>query len=142
MCGTALSRVVVVDGDADELRAGLDQLGNLLDGRGGVGGVGIGHRLDDDGGVGADLDLSRMLPILTVTVLRRWISGMDDLTGSLPEGGNGPPGRPPGKKDPTLIRQRRRRIHGGYCPLRRKIQPSHAVQTTTVALIASRKIAP
>ena len=53
-----LSGVVVVDGDADELGAGFDELGNLLDGRGGVGGVGVGHRLDDDGGIGADFDVA------------------------------------------------------------------------------------
>ncbi len=56
MCGTALSGGVVVDGDADELGSGFDQVGGLLDGRGDVGGVGVGHRLHDDRGFGADFD--------------------------------------------------------------------------------------
>ena len=37
-----------VDGDADELRAGMRQPGDLDRGRVRVGGVGVGHRLDDD----------------------------------------------------------------------------------------------
>ena len=76
--------VVIVDGDADQLRAGCDQLGNLLDGRRGVGGVGIGHRLDDDRELRSRH--ARTWPILTVTVFLRWISGMGDLMSSLPEG--------------------------------------------------------
>ena len=41
---------VVVDGDADELGASAREGGDLLDGGFDVGGVGVGHRLDDDGG--------------------------------------------------------------------------------------------
>jgi hypothetical protein len=57
--GDGFRGVVVVDGDADELGAGFDELGDLLDGGGGVGGVGVGHGLHDDGGFGADFDLTR-----------------------------------------------------------------------------------
>ena len=49
---------VVVDGDADELGAGFDELGDLLDGRGRVGCVGVGHGLHDDGGIRTDADLT------------------------------------------------------------------------------------
>ena len=38
-------RIVVVDGDADQLRAGAGQGGDLLDGGGDVGGIGVGHGL-------------------------------------------------------------------------------------------------
>ena len=43
--------VVIVDGDADHLGAGAGEGGYLLDGGFDVGGVGVGHRLDDDGDV-------------------------------------------------------------------------------------------
>ena len=55
-----LRGVVVVDGDADELRAGAREGGDLLDGRLDVGGVGIGHRLDDDGSGGAGEDAANV----------------------------------------------------------------------------------
>ena len=49
--------LVVVDGDPHDLGAGARQLDHLR-GRGGdVGGVGVGHRLDDDGRAAADDDL-------------------------------------------------------------------------------------
>ena len=54
--GHGFGGVVVVDGDADELGAGAGEGGDLLDGGLDVGGVGVGHRLDDDRGVGADTD--------------------------------------------------------------------------------------
>ena len=56
--GNGLRRLVVVDGDADQLRAGAGERGDLLDGALDVGGVGVGHRLDDDGGGGADTDFA------------------------------------------------------------------------------------
>ena len=49
-----LGGLVVVDGDADEFGAGFNELGDLLDGRGGIGRVGVGHGLHDDGSLGAD----------------------------------------------------------------------------------------
>ena len=51
--GDGSGGVVVVDGDADDLGAGAGEGGDLLDGGLDVGGVGVGHGLDDDGGVGA-----------------------------------------------------------------------------------------
>ena len=56
--GNGLGGFVVVDGDADHLGAGAGEGGDLLDGGFDVGGVGIGHRLDDDGDVGTDADAS------------------------------------------------------------------------------------
>ena len=47
---------VVVDGDADKLGAGAGECGDLLNGGFDVGGVGVGHRLDDDRSVGTDAD--------------------------------------------------------------------------------------
>ena len=48
--------LVDVDGDPDQLGARLRELDALLRGRRGVGGVGVGHRLDDDRRAAADLD--------------------------------------------------------------------------------------
>src|SRR6185437_4111284 len=48
--GDGCRRGFGVDGDTDELGAGAGERGDLLDGGFGVGGVGVGHRLDDDGG--------------------------------------------------------------------------------------------
>jgi hypothetical protein len=45
-----------VDGDADQLRSRVGEGFDLRDRRRDVRGVGIGHRLDDDGGAAADLD--------------------------------------------------------------------------------------
>ena len=56
--GDGFGGVVVVDGDANEFGAGAGEGGNLLDGGFDVGGVGIGHRLDDDGGAGAYADVA------------------------------------------------------------------------------------
>ena len=56
-----------VHGDAHHLRAGVGQLDALLRGGGDVGGVGIGHGLDDDGRAAAD----RYWPTFTPCVLRR-----------------------------------------------------------------------
>ena len=47
-----------VDGDAHQLGAGLGQRHHLIDGGGGVGGVGIGHGLDHDGVVAAHPDVA------------------------------------------------------------------------------------
>ena len=62
--------VFVVDGDADDLRAGEGQGCNLVDGALDVGGVGVGHRLDDDRDFPADADLpdldGRRLPALNL----------------------------------------------------------------------------
>ena len=52
--GNGLRGVVIVDGDADHLRAGAGERGDLLDGGLDVRGVGVGHRLDDDRSGGAD----------------------------------------------------------------------------------------
>ena len=60
-------RLVAVDGDADQLRAGARQRRHLGDGGVDVGGVGVGHRLDDDRRAAADLTL----PTMTATVRRR-----------------------------------------------------------------------
>ena len=49
-----LGRLVAVDGDADELGAGAGERRDLRDGRVDVGGVGVGHRLHDDGRAAAD----------------------------------------------------------------------------------------
>jgi hypothetical protein len=56
--GNGLGGFVVVNGDANHLRAGAREGGDLLDGAVDVGGIGVGHRLDDDGGVGADADIA------------------------------------------------------------------------------------
>jgi hypothetical protein len=45
-----------VDGDAHDLRPGAGQLGHLCSGGRGVRGVGVGHRLHDDGRAAADED--------------------------------------------------------------------------------------
>ncbi len=47
-----------VHGDADEFRSGLGEFEALLRGGGDVGGVGVGHRLDDHRRAAADLDLA------------------------------------------------------------------------------------
>ena len=57
-----------VYGDADEFRARLREFQALLRGGGDVRGVGVGHRLDDDGRAAADLDLAdldadRLVPL-------------------------------------------------------------------------------
>ncbi len=50
--------VIVVDRDADQLGTGARQRGDLLDRGLDVRRVGVGHRLHDDGCVGADADLA------------------------------------------------------------------------------------
>ena len=62
--GNGLGGVVVVDGDADHLRAGAGEGGDLLDGAFDVGGVGVGHGLHDDGVRRSPV---RTPPMLTVT---------------------------------------------------------------------------
>ncbi len=57
--------LVAIDGDADDLGAGAPQLRHLAHGRLDIGGVGIGHRLDDDRGAAAhhhatDIDADRL----------------------------------------------------------------------------------
>jgi hypothetical protein len=51
-------RVLGVDGDPDQLRAGPPQLLDLVRRRLGVGRVGVGHRLHDDRRVAADLHVA------------------------------------------------------------------------------------
>ena len=58
MSGSACCRALVGNGDAHDLGALVREAGDLLDGRLGVGGVGVSHRLDDDGSVAADLDVT------------------------------------------------------------------------------------
>ncbi len=48
MAGTGGSGFVVVDGHANNLRPGHGEGGHLLDGRGDVRGIGVGHRLHDN----------------------------------------------------------------------------------------------
>ncbi len=50
-----LRGLVAVDGDANQLGAGAGQRRDLGDGAVDVGGVGVGHRLHDDGCAAADL---------------------------------------------------------------------------------------
>ena len=47
-----------IDGDANELRAGLGERAHLRDRCGNVRGVGVGHRLHDDRSAGADRDVA------------------------------------------------------------------------------------
>ena len=56
-----------IDSDADQLGAGLCQRHHLIDGRGGVGGIGVGHGLNHDGVITphpdiADFDRHRSAP--------------------------------------------------------------------------------
>ncbi len=48
--------LVAVDGDPDQLRAGTGERRHLAGGALDVGGVGVGHRLDDDRAIAADHD--------------------------------------------------------------------------------------
>ena len=79
MCGNGGGGVLVVHGDADDLGAGEGEGFDLLDGGGDVGGVGVGHRLHDDGDFPADADLADLdrggLPALNL--------GHSNLTSSL-----------------------------------------------------------
>ena len=50
--------VLVVDGDADDLRAGKGQGRDLFDGAGNVGRIGVGHGLDDDRDLPADANVA------------------------------------------------------------------------------------
>ena len=59
-----------VDRHADEFRAGLGQFEALLGGCRDVGGVRVGHRLDDDGRAAADLDFADLYADRFVTRLR------------------------------------------------------------------------
>ncbi len=49
---------LVGNGEADDLGAGLGELRDLVERGLRVGGVGVGHRLDDDGSVAADLNVA------------------------------------------------------------------------------------
>ena len=55
ICGTALRRIVGIHGDANQFRAGARQLHDLIHGCGGIGRIGVGHRLHDDRMVSADI---------------------------------------------------------------------------------------
>ena len=48
-------RLVAIDGDAHDLRAGAGKRRDLRDGAGDIGGVGVGHRLHDHRRAAADL---------------------------------------------------------------------------------------
>ena len=52
--GDRRRRRLVVDRHPDQLAAGAREIGDLLDRSRHVGGVGVGHRLDDDGMIGPD----------------------------------------------------------------------------------------
>ena len=52
--GNGGGRLVAIDGQPHEFRAGAGERGNLAGGRFDVGGVGVGHRLDDDRRAAAD----------------------------------------------------------------------------------------
>jgi hypothetical protein len=54
--GDRLRRLVAIDGDAHQLRAGAPELRHLPHGRLDVGCVGIGHRLHHDRRAAADAD--------------------------------------------------------------------------------------
>ena len=54
-----LGRRIVIHGYTDKLGTGRGKSGNLLDGAGDIGGVGIGHRLHNNGGIRADANLPR-----------------------------------------------------------------------------------
>ena len=70
MCGNGRGGFFVVHGDADQLGAGEGERCNLLDGGGDVGGVGVGHRLHDDGNFPAHTNMAdfdcRGLPALNL----------------------------------------------------------------------------
>ena len=54
--GNGRRRLFAIDGQADEFRTGASERGDLPSRRLDVGGVGVGHRLDDDGSAAADFD--------------------------------------------------------------------------------------
>ncbi len=56
--GHGIGAFVAVDGDADDFRSGLVKGGNLSNRCIDIGGVGIGHRLDDDRRTAADRDIT------------------------------------------------------------------------------------
>ena len=55
-----LGRLLAVHRDADEFGAGAGQGGHLLRGALGIGRVGVGHGLDDDGGAAAHRDVAHL----------------------------------------------------------------------------------
>jgi hypothetical protein len=84
--GTLASRAMVLKAavlsvigaaDADDVGAGLFQLTDLLQRRGGVAGQGVGHRLDGDRRVAAHLDIAdadlARLPALIMRQGRTWV---------------------------------------------------------------------
>jgi len=56
--GNGFGGLVVVDRDSDELGAGAGEGGDLLHGGLDIGGVGVGHRLNDDRSIRADADVA------------------------------------------------------------------------------------
>jgi len=52
--GHGLGGIVVINGDADEFRSGACECRDLADSAVNIGGIGVGHRLNDDRGVAAD----------------------------------------------------------------------------------------
>jgi hypothetical protein len=82
-----------VDGDADEFGAGLSEFEILLGGGSGVGGVRVGHGLDDDGRAAADLDFANLYADRFVTLrdcgfhMNVRETRMDDKAAELRKGG-------------------------------------------------------
>ena len=92
--------------DAHELAAGRRQRADLLEGRRGVGGGGVGHRLHDDLGAaadrhGADVDLSHAAH--EVRILPGAAGGVSAVRAGLAPGRRSPPGRsqPAGRRAPA-----------------------------------------
>ncbi len=64
-----------IHGDADHLRAGGGQLDALLRGGGDVGGVGIGHGLNDDGRAAADGHVADLHAMSLLSMRHRYSTG-------------------------------------------------------------------
>ncbi len=85
--GNGFGGVVVVDGDADEFGAGAGEGGYLLNRGFDVGGVGVGHRLHDDGSLGTYTDSAYVYGDGTATQKGRHTSS--SLAGRIPGTGRG-----------------------------------------------------
>ncbi len=64
---------LVGHGDPHDLAAELRQLVNLADGAGDIGGVGVRHRLDANGGVAADLHVADLHGLRGATAHCQWL---------------------------------------------------------------------
>jgi len=60
---------VIVDGDADQFRAGIMQQFDLRHGRGDIGGIGIGHRLHHYGSAAAHADAGNVYAVSVTTLV-------------------------------------------------------------------------